>query len=348
MHIEKGREERMKYQIIIAVLIVLIFCMIPVSAFEVRDGDSLVISTPIPDDLLISGGTVTINAPVKSVTFAGGTLIVNAPIDENLIAAGGEIQVNAPVGADIITAGGKIDLNNEVGGKVLAAGGQVSMNGKTSNVAVSGGKVIMGNSSHITGDALISASGFTPGGQVDGKLEVNSNKQGVSPSLNIEKVGEVISTLILVIHILFAIGMLILGIILIRVIPGPCKAVITTIREKTLISLIFGIVEVIIAAILILILLITLVGIPIALVIGLTTLIGLIIAPLFTGAALGTVIIEKMGKNYSLILSFALGFIILEILFLIPILGFFIEIIAVFIGLGALMMTIWDGIEVHA
>ena len=329
----------MKYLASFIGLILLLVIITPICAFEMRDGDSIVIDTPIQDDLLVSGTSVTINAPVKSVTFAGGTLIVNAPIEENLIAAGGQILVNAPVGFDLIAAGGQIHMTSDVGGKVLAAGGDVTMNGDASNVGISGGSVHLGNSSHITHDALISASSYSTGGEVGRYLITEGYKEGFGPSLDLQKVISLISTIVLVIHILLAIGMLILGIILIRLIPTWFREVADTIRETTLMSLVFGIAGLIIACILILILLITLVGIPIAITLGMMLLLGLMVSTLFTGAALGLLITEKMGKDFSLIVSFAIGFVILEIIFLIPILGFFLKIIAVCTGLGALLMT---------
>ncbi|MFH0968851.1 MAG: hypothetical protein V1862_14325 [Methanobacteriota archaeon] len=335
----------MKYQLLFTTFILVLLILTPVYAFEIREGDTIIIDTPINDDLLISGGTVTINSPVKSLTFAGGTLIVNAPIQENLIAAGGQILVNAPVGVDIIAAGGQINITSNVSGKILAAGGHVTMNGDASNVAISGGTVNLGNTSHVSGDALISASGYTTGGLVEGNLTAEGDKGGFGPSFDLQKVISIISTIVMVMQILFAIGMLILGIILIRLIPTQFREVTSTIRNSPLMSLVLGIAGIIFAFILIMILLITIIGIPIAVLIGLILLIGLMISTIFTGSALGTFITAKMGKEYSLIMSFLIGFVILEIIFLIPIVGFFLEILAVFIGLGALIMTTRNIIE---
>ena len=61
-------------------IILILLIIVPGSAFVVREGENIVIDTPVYDDLLVSGGTVTINAPVQSLTFAGGTLTVNAPV----------------------------------------------------------------------------------------------------------------------------------------------------------------------------------------------------------------------------------------------------------------------------
>jgi len=326
-------------------IILILLIIVPGSAFVVREGENIVIDTPVYDDLLVSGGTVTINAPVQSLTFAGGTLTVNAPVKQNLIAAGGQILVNAPVGTDLIVAGGQVNILGDVGGKVLAAGGQVTVNGNASNVAISGGSVNLGSLSHITGDALVSASDCSTKGIVEGRLDAKEDKRDASSSFNPGTVVSLLFTVMVIIQILFAIGMLILGIILIYLIPSQIKAVVATVREKTLISLIYGVAEIVLAFILGVILLITIIGIPLAVVIGFCTIIGLILSTICTGAALGTVVVDKLKKDYSLIVTFVIGFVILQILFLIPVLGFIIEFFAVFIGLGALILTGWKMIE---
>lgn len=336
----------MKYQVLVMGMIVFMLMFIPVSAFEVMEGDSMVISDPVNDDLLISGGAVTINAPVKSITFAGRTLIVNAPVEQNLIAVGGEIQVNAPVGTDVIAAGGQIDINGDVTGKVLAAGGEVSMNGKTSNFAVSAGKVLMGTSSHISRDALISSSDYTAGETVEGELKTDTG-EGFGPSMNFEKIGGALSALMTVLSVLFAVGMLILGVILIRIIPGPFSTVVATLSHNILISFVYGVAAIIISGILIIILIVTIIGIPTAMVISLAILTGLIISILLSGAALGSWIADKTGKVISPTVSFVIGYIILEILFVVPVLGFFLKILAVCTGLGALLAATWKTVESH-
>ena len=56
--------------------------------------------------MVASGGSVTVRAPVDSLTVAGGM-----------------VTVDAPVAGDVIAASGTLVVNGDVGGKVLAAGG---------------------------------------------------------------------------------------------------------------------------------------------------------------------------------------------------------------------------------
>jgi len=324
----------MKYHILPAGIVLLMLLLIPVSAFDIREGDTIVINDPVSDDLMVSGGTVTINAPVKSLTFAGGKLEVNAPVDENLIAAGGEISVNAPVGTDLIAAGGRVVIDADVGGKVLAVGGQAVMNGQTSNIAISGGKVLLGKASHITGDALIGSSDYVAEGKIDGEVRTDTDDETIP-----DQTDALLSGIITILSILFSIGMLIAGIIMIRLIPHSWKTVTSDLQESAVMAVIIGIAGIIATGVLVILLMMTIIGIPIALISGLIFLIGLIISTLVTGAAIGSCIAEKAGRELSPTISFMIGFIILEILCFIPILGILIKMIAICAGFGALLMA---------
>ncbi|HWQ66005.1 MAG TPA: hypothetical protein VN372_03940 [Methanospirillum sp.] len=333
---------------LIAGCILLVFLMIPVQAFDIREGENLSIDEPVYDDLLVSAGVLTVNAPVKSLTFAGGALTVNAPIEGNLIAAGGQLEINAPIGADIIAAGGDIRITGDVTGKVLAAGGTIAMDGKTSNLVISGGTVDLGENSHVTGDAIVSSSGYTARGDVEGNLIAEGDEGGSGPSFDLSQVGSIIAGILVVVKILCAIGMLIFGVVLTKLIPGPFTSVVNAIEKKPLISLVIGLAGIIIAGIVGAILLVTIIGIPIAVIIALGLLLALITAELYSGAALGSLIAQKTGKTLSLTLSFVIGFILLQILLLIPFgIGSVFGFIAVLLGTGALITTTWDAIQAH-
>lgn len=325
------------------ILMIIMGCIIiPASAFENRSGDTIVIDEPIDDDLLASGGSMIVNAPVKSITWAGGTLIVNEPVETNVIAAGGTIVINAPVGVDLLAAGGSIDINSDVGGKVMVAGGSVSMNGNTENIAASGGTVILGKNTIISRDAIIGSSGYTTQGIIKGNLTVESDEKEVDYS----GIGEAIGAMITLTQIIFTIGLLILGVILIKIQPEFFSSVFKKGREAPLPSFIAGILVIFGSFILCVILLITIIGVPISIFIGLLVCAGILISSIISGGALGGYIFEKMDKENHLLISFISGFIILNILFFIPILGFVLWVISLFIGSGALFLKALDSMNI--
>ncbi|HQC00685.1 MAG TPA: hypothetical protein PKX11_09030 [Methanospirillum sp.] len=327
--------------VFIALVITAGLLISPVSAFDTRSGDNIVISEPVDDDILASGGSMIVNAPVKSITWAGGTLIVNEPVKENLVAVGGTIQLNAPVGTDIFVIGGNIEINSDVGGKVMALGGSVTMSGDTENIAAAGGTVILGKETVISRDAIISASGYTTQATILGNLTIEEGT-GEETGFDLEMIGSVIQAFITIAMIISFFGFLILGIVFVKICPAFHAAIVKTGKEKLLLSFIAGIAGLIVGFILFLILLVTMVGIPLAFLLLFLMLIGLMLANILTGALAGEWIQKIANKEVGLIWGFVIGFVIINILFLIPFIGFMIWIVSVFLGFGMPVLTCDD------
>ena len=330
-----------KIMILIALIITAGLIISPVTAFDTRSGDNIVINEPIDDDLVASGGSMIVNAPVKSITWAGGTLIVNEPVEKNLIAAGATIQVNAPIGTDLIVFGGNIDINGDVGGKVMAFGGSITMSGNAENIAATGGTVVLGKNSIISKDAIISASGYTTQARILGNLTVEDEQNG-DCGFSMKEIGNIIEAFITFAMILCFFGFLILGIIFVKLCPSFYTSLVKTGKEKTIISFIAGIAGLIIGCVLCVILLITIIGIPFAFLLFLLILLGLMLANILTGALVGEWIQQLAKKEVSLIWGFVVGFIVLNALFFIPYIGFIFWVVSVFLGFGMLVLTCYE------
>ncbi len=316
-------------------LCLILFAASPVSAFETRTGGALVIDSPVSDDLIASGDSLTVNAPVKSITWVGGRLTVNAPVETNIIAAGGVIEINAPVGIDLIAAGGTVDIGGDIGGKVMAAGGSITMNGSAENLAATGGMVIIGENAVIRKDAEISSSGYRTEGTIGGDLTIHDNDVQMG-DFDLSQAGEIIAGLLFVMKILCIIGLCILGIILIILLPDAMAGLAMTARSEAPLCLITGLMSLVGAGLLGIILMITVIGFPIAVFILLFAGIGIILSPIVAGYAVGGWILEKAGKTTSPIIPFLLGFILLHILFCIPfMIGLVILVVTIIFGFGA-------------
>lgn len=308
-------------------IIILALLLIPsgAEALTFLGGDETLIDTPIPDDVVVSGGTVTVNAPVDSLTVAGGT-----------------VRVDAPVAGDIIAGGGSLIINGDVGGKVLAAGGEIELNGNATNALVTGGAVRIGRDAVIERDAVISAGEVTNEGSVLRNLTVEAEtftNTGTAGNVTFEQ-EEPESALPGLFSVLFAVGFLILGLLLIRGFPDLFQAVVGQVRESPVLLTVLGFVAIIVSAIILVIVAITIVGLPIALVGGLIFLVALMLSSLFVAYALGDVIASRAGWSPGRAWIFVLGFVILQILIFIPLLGAIVQIIAVSLGFGGLLYAL--------
>jgi hypothetical protein len=319
----------MKRHLCILLLLLLILIPLTASALETLSGGEVRIDQAVEDDVFASGGSITVNAPIAS-----------------LIAAGGQITVNAPVAGDVIAAGGQVTLNSDVGGKVVAAGGTVTLNGKVgTNAVLTGGEVNLGRESSVARDAMISGGNVVNEGDVAGTLSVKANtftNEGSAGTLNVElqQRGMRAGTLLSLFGILFTVGLFLLGLVLIRVTPHRFGAVVTEVTASPLLAVVAGFVGIIAGFIIVILLAITLVLLPLALFLGLIGAMALLLSTLFTSSALGRWIGTLAKKEFSPYVAFLIGFVILNLLFRIPVVGFIVLVIAVSVGFGAILLAV--------
>ncbi|MDD1659268.1 MAG: hypothetical protein LUP92_03370, partial [Methanomicrobiales archaeon] len=248
---------------------------------------------------------------------------------------------------DVIATGGQITINSDVGGKVVAAGGSILLNGKVgTNAVLAGGTIDLGTLASIGRDAMVSGGSVTNAGNVAGKLSVKANTfedRGSAGTLELELRERSIlgGTILSIFGILFTIGLFILGLILIRIAPERYHAVEAELVQSFIVKGIVGFVGLIAGFIVILLLAISLVGLPLAIGIGLLYLAAVLVSTLFVASVLGRKAALLLKHRVSDYVAFTIGFVILAILFRIPILGTGILVIAVCLGFGAILYVGW-------
>lgn len=146
-------------------------------AQAVEYGNNVVISAPVHQDLYVSGGTVTINAPVYGdVVVAGGTVIINDTITNDLIVAAGTIKCLGYIGDDIRCGGGELTVTNYVAGDLLAGGGKISIE---RNAIINGGVLAGGGEVRldglVNGNVRMGSGTYLQNGTVNGNLESHGN-----------------------------------------------------------------------------------------------------------------------------------------------------------------------------
>ena len=313
-------------------IVVLFLLAVPagVSGLVTYSGNEVKITDPVADDVFVTGGMIEVDAPVRSIT-----------------AAGGSITINAPVSGDVIAAGGTIFINGDVGGKVVAVGGTIDLAGNvTTNVVLQGGTVTIQESATIGKDAMISAGSVQNAGTVLGKLTVQSQSvenTGHAGTYEVKQgrgIGAAAVWFFFVLAILLLIGWFIIGLLLIRVMPARFGQVELEVRTNTLLKFGVGFASIIIAGIACVLLAITVVFLPLALVLGGLALLALLLANLFVASGLGRVIsgyLKWNGKEWQL---YTVGFLVLCVLFLIPFINILVFVISTSIGFGAILYSV--------
>ncbi|MDD1673277.1 MAG: carbohydrate-binding domain-containing protein [Methanomicrobiales archaeon] len=315
---------RIPYRII---YVLILFLLLPagVSALVTYNGGQVTIDTPVADDVFASGGTVDINAPISS-----------------LIAAGGTININAPVQGDVIVAGGQVNANSNISGKLVAAGGNVVLSGDVgTNVVITGGTVEIRQEATIDRDALLSGGTVTNAGTVKGNLTVRAQtftNTGTAGHLDVQmsESQREFSRIFSIFGAIFTIGMFILGLILIKLVPRGFLVVEGEVRQSAILKTIAGFFAIIISFFILVLLSISLVLLPFALICWMIFFIALILSTLFVALALGRLIARwTKWETANVWMMFLLGFIVLNLLFLIPVAGSIILVISVSLGFAS-------------
>ena len=322
----------MKLSAAIIVVLLALQLLSGAQALRTFSGDLISIDTPINDDVFAAGSLVNINAPVNSAVVAGGTVNVNAPVKGDLIAGGGQVHINSAVGGKVVAAGGNIDQGGNVGTNLVALGGQVSILPQSivnKDALIVGGNVV--NAGRVNGTLTVSANGFQNTGSA-GKVDfqkMETPEQGKREDHG----GFGFFGLALII------GYLILGLILLRILPGLFVVVSEEIMRSPAVVTAVGFVSIIAAFIALVLIAVTIIGLPIAIIGFMLTVIALMLTGTFVSFTLGKWIGSRFGLKYGDMALFVIGFVILNVLFLIPFLGGLVYLISASMGFGAIVYS---------
>jgi hypothetical protein len=331
-------------------------------------GGVLTLTDPVAGDAFLAGGHVNTASEVKGdLMAAGGEVSIGGGIGDDLYVAGGEVQVDAIVAGNARVAGGEISLGpaTVVNGALTLSGGRVRYEGSTrGHLQASGGSV------HIDGtvdsDAEVHAEDLQigPETRIAGKLIVHGSHSPTIPagaqiaggvefheadvSRHFEE-HEVARDVRTVAHgvgsLLWIIGVFVAGTLFTLAFPGYSARAADWIGREPLRSLGLGFVLLVCLPVLALLLVITIVGIPLALI-----LVMLYVLLLFLGWVTAALFLAR--KGLSLVRSgqpattgWRLLALLLAVLALwglgqVPVLGGWVTFGALLLGIGAL---VWQG-----
>jgi len=294
-----------------------------------------------------SGNTISIDDPIDDDVFAlGSSININAPV-ESAIVVGGNVNVNAPVRGDLIVSGGQVLLSSNVGGKVIALGGNLNMLGNvTRNLVAAGGQVDLHRNMTVGKDAFIGGGDIYSSATINGTLTVNAESfedkghAGLVRFHQTERRDEGPAEHgISIFGLIMSLGYLIAGLILLRLFPNVFMTLDEEIRSSLGMSTMVGFLGLIVSFVLAIIFMMTVVGAPLSLLTLLFLIIGVMLSGLFVSFGLGRAITMRLKKDGP-VLAFVIGFIILNILYQVPYIGWLASLITTSLGFGALIYAL--------
>lgn len=257
---------------------------------------------------------------------AGAAAAADGDDGDRIVLVGDVLVDRDETAGDIVVVDGDVTIRGVVTGDVVVIAGDVTIRGTVEGdvVAVSG-LATLGRRGRIGGDLVYADEKpvQTPGSQVAGDVE----KFDIGSASVFAAIGAWIAV---------TLSLLLLGLALLFLAPRAGEAVARTGREKTLVAALVGLLAFFLLPIIAIGLCVSLIGLPLGIVLLLLILPLYVIGYLTTALLLGSRIVKKGG-----ILAFVAGLVILQLLTLIPIVGGLIGFLAVIVGLGVLLVTLF-------
>lgn len=356
---------------------------------EVDDGDS--VSHLFGSDYFGAGGLLNVTDPIDGDAFmAGGQVSVASEVDGDLVVAGGELSLGGAVGDDLYAAGGSVQLDAIVSGNARIAGGDVTVGPATvvaGALSLTGARVEFDGNTHeylqasggsvringeVHGDAQVRAEELLigPEARIGGRLIFSGPQEPVVPDGAVisgglefrqksahrffeDAGGPVRESARTLGTVLWFLGVFVAAALFRIVFPGFSQAAASVIGRRPLQSLGLGLAILACVPFVAVVLLITVIGIPLALLLIpvylLVMFLGWVTAAIFI-AQRGTEVLRP-GRASSLgmqLFALLLALCALWLLRQIPLVGGLIALLALIAGIGALAWQAWNGRQVVA
>ncbi len=302
-------------------------------------GGTVNINGTINGAVMVAGGTVNINGTVaRSVRAAGGNLFINGNIGGDLVIAGGTVSVlsGARIGKDLVLAAGTSRVDGQTEGNVKAAGGEVTLaGGIKGNVEANVDKLTLAGAARIEGNLLYTSDNEVikeAGSQVRGATTQRfppERRTGPLANLGFRIAGFVMAFIV--------------GLVAVVIAPRKLENAADAIRTRPWPNLGWGALALFAVPLAAVIAMITIIGIPLALMALALWGMGLYFSQVPVALVIGRSLLGYFGKPQSkalLLAALAFGLIILNILQIVPVLGFLITLGVLFFGLGALILPV--------
>jgi len=349
---------------------------------EVRCQGEGCVASQLGDDTFVAGGEIRIDDELPGdVLAAGGRVELAGSIGGDAVVAGGGIEIASAVADDVYAAGGRVELSGPVGGSARLGGGEIVIE---RGARIEGGVSLGGGHALIEGFVgryLQGGAGkFRLNGSVDGDVDVGAGELEIGPEARIEgrlryrsehearidpaariaggverveftrdwqsRVTQVARPFAWFMSALWLLGSALLGILLLIAWPAFTARAARAARSQSLQSAMLGFAFVVAVPVLVVLLFVTVIGIPLGIATLLGYLITLIIGWLLTAIALGDLAVERLAparseRLGSRVLAFLLAFVLITLALKIPWLGSILRLVVLVLGTGALVLALY-------
>lgn len=317
------------------------------------------VTSTVAGDVQAAGGEVSVTGSVRdNLRVLSGNVSISGRVNGTVTVAAGELHIEktAVVGGGLLVTGGTVVIDGTVNGMLKAYGSDVTVNGTVNgiteirgdNVAVNG---LIGGNAIVTGTSFMLGETARFNGNLDywsvqGQRDLSAAVKGTATfrdDLKYQQHDGVKEgaagflagiTLFSLFSAAFVIGLLLFFS------REFFKNAAKTLEKQPWMSLLIGFLYVILTPILFLVLLLTFIGIPLAVAVLAMYLVSLYFSTILSSMVFARWIEMKNKKKWNAVTIFFLSlgvFLVLKLLWVIPFLGWLVRFVLVMMGLGSLL-----------
>jgi len=378
------KETAMKRRVSGAALVALALATITGCSVHVDDGDS--VSREFGSDYFGVGGMLTLTDSIRGdALLAGGSVSTAGEIDGDLVAAAGELSIGGAIGDDLYAAGGNVQFDAIVQGNARVAGGDVNVGPATvvvGGLSLAGARVEFNGNAHeylhasggsvringiVQGDAEVRAEELVvgPEARIGGRLLYRGSGEPevaagalisggleAMPDDEVHRFDELRPRAHDAVHgfgrLLWFAGVFAAGALYLLLVPRFASEAAATVGRKPLPSLGLGLAIALCVPFVAAVLLITIIGIPLALLLVALYLVVLFLGWMTTALYLGQrgLAVLRAGQPTTRgwqIVALLLALVALWLVRQVPVIGGLVGLVALLVGIGALTWRTWNG-----
>ena len=312
-------------------------------------GGMVTINGKIDGDLFIAGGKVNVNGEVgNNVRIFGGDVTLNGPVGRNVLVVAGNSTVTkrATISGSLLAAGGNMELSaGKVGKGFRFFGGRLFLNTEIANEAyvVAEQEFLLGSSASVTGNLKYTGSkeavlekGATVAGSILYQKTIQDEsyprffgaRTALSAYRKIKPLTDFFGFVV----------MALVGYILLGLFPKIFEKTAMAMEKRLLASLGWGVIVSVMIPTVAVLLTLTILGIPVAILISFLAVVAYFLAQYFAAFFLGRkILLNYSGERRGWAL--VLGLFLIYLIGLIPVIGALFKAIAAIFALGALVIA---------
>lgn len=302
-------------------------------------GSKIHIKGRVEGDLVATGGTIEVDGDVRgNARVIGGQVILNGKVGNNVTAIGGNLQMNrgATIGGNASFTGGGVVIDGVIDGKVTLNASNVTVNGKIGgNLKGREGQLRLGANSEIGGNLNYKSGNkaiIDPGAKIGGEVTYSPSEVKAYLSSN-WKDKVIFGSILLAISMNFLFSF-VFGVIYIKLFPKGFRNALSALKASPWKAAGVGLLMLILLPLICVLLLVSILGFPLALV-----LIALSLVTFYTAKVIPIIwfvhaIFPKMSVYWALFLGLVVFFILLQV----PFFGWLLSISFILLGIGAAVL----------